>query len=165
MISDIDEIPNPKIIKNFKLENIYGCFMQMNLQKKINLLNKDVKEWPGTKICQKKNLRSPQWLRNIKIKKRPFWKFFKPRQPQLIYNGGWHFSFLKNSKNISKKIKSFVHQELNQEKFTNIENIEKRINENKDIFDRNYNYVKVIIDENFPDYILNNKEKFKDWII
>ena len=133
--------------------------------KKINLLNEDVQEWPGTKICQKKNLRSPQWLRNIKIKKRPFWKFFKPRQPQLIYNGGWHFSFLKNSKNISKKIKSFVHQELNQEKFTNIENIEKRINENKDIFDRNYNYVKVIIDENFPDYILNNKEKFKDWII
>ena len=76
------------MIKNFKLENIYGCFMQMNFQRKINLLNKDAKEWPGTKICQKKNLRSPQWLRNIKIKKRPFWKFFKPRQPQLIYNGG-----------------------------------------------------------------------------
>ena len=71
--------------------------------KKINLLNEDVQEWPGTKICQKKNLRSPQWLRNIKIKKRPFWKFFKPRQPQLIYNGGWHFSFLKNSKIFQKK--------------------------------------------------------------
>ena len=165
MISDIDEIPNPKTINNFKLENIYGCFMQMNFQTKINLLNKDVKEWPGTKICQKKNLRSPQWLRNIKIKKRPFWKFFKPRQPQLINNGGWHFSFLKNSKNISKKIKSFVHQELNQEKFTNIENIEKRINKNKDIFDRDYNYVKVIVDESFPDYITENKKKFEDWII
>ena len=165
MISDIDEIPNPKIIKNFKLENIYGCFMQMNLQTKINLLNKDIKEWPGTKICQKKNLRSPQWLRDIKIKKKPFWKFFKPKQPQLIYNGGWHFSFLKDSKNISKKIKSFVHQELNLEKFTDIENIEKRIRENKDIFDRNYNYVKVLIDENFPDYITENKEKFKEWII
>ena len=34
MISDIDEIPNPKMIKNFKLENIYGCFMQMNFQRK-----------------------------------------------------------------------------------------------------------------------------------
>ena len=119
----------------------------------------------GNKNMSKKNLRSPQWLRNIKIKKRPFWKFFKPKQPQLIYNGGWHFSFLKDSKNISKKIKSFVHQELNLEKFTDIENIEKRIRENKDIFDRNYNYVKVLIDENFPDYITENKEKFKDWII
>ena len=25
--------------------------------------------------------------------------------------------------------------------------------------------VKCFIDENFPDYILKNKEKFKDWII
>ena len=81
MISDIDEIPNPKMIKNFKLENIYGCFIQMNFQRKINLLNKDVKEWPGTKICQKKNLRSPQWLRNIKIKKDLFGNFLNLDNP------------------------------------------------------------------------------------
>ena len=51
----------------------------------------------------KKNLKSPQWLRNIKIKERPFWNFFKDKQPQLIENGGWHFSFLKNPKEIKKK--------------------------------------------------------------
>ncbi|MAJ85961.1 MAG: glycosyl transferase family 17 [Candidatus Pelagibacter sp.] len=165
MISDIDEIPNPEKISEFKLENMYGCFLQMNFQSKINLINKDIREWAGTKICQKKNLRSPQWLRNIKIKKRPIWKFYKPRQPQLINHGGWHFSFLKTPRNISKKIKSFVHQELNINEFTNTENIEKRIKENKDIFDRKYQYKKIEIDKNFPEYILNNKEKFRDWII
>ena len=39
MISDIDEIPDPKKIKNFKIENRYACFMQKNFQSKINLLN------------------------------------------------------------------------------------------------------------------------------
>ena len=29
----------------------------------------------GLKICKKKDLKSPQWLRNIKSKKYPFWRF------------------------------------------------------------------------------------------
>ena len=49
-------------------------FFQKNFQSKINLTKYKMKNWPGTKICQKKYLKSPQWLRNIKIKKKPFWK-------------------------------------------------------------------------------------------
>ena len=30
--------------------------------------------WIGTKICKKKYLKSPQWLRNIKSKYYPFWR-------------------------------------------------------------------------------------------
>ena len=93
MISDIDEIPNPNVIKNFKIQNKYACFLQKNFQSKLNLLNMNT-YWAGTKICQKKYLKSPQWLRNIKVKKKSFWKIFK-RSIQLISNGGWHFSFLK----------------------------------------------------------------------
>jgi len=106
MISDIDEIPNPNKLSEFKIENKYACFMQKNFQSKINLLNVSDKYWMGTKIIQKKYLKSPQWLRNIKTSKPSFWKFYKPRQPQLIYEGGWHFSFLKEPEGISKKIKS-----------------------------------------------------------
>ena len=35
----------------------------------------------------------------------------------------------------------------------------------KDIFNRGISYKKVEIDRSFPRYILENKEKFKDWII
>ena len=45
------------------------------LSVKINLLNVTEGYWAGTKYV-KKNLKSPQWLRNIKIKKKPFWKFY-----------------------------------------------------------------------------------------
>ena len=36
------------------------------------------------------------------------------------------FQFFKSPENISQKIKSYVHQEHNKEKFTNIENIKKK---------------------------------------
>ena len=70
------------------------------------------------KFAKKKDLKSPQWLRNIKTNKRPFWKFYKPKEPQLIFDGGWHFSYLKDAKNISKKIQAFSHQEYNKKTFT-----------------------------------------------
>ena len=118
MISDIDEIPDPNKIKIFDVKNKYACFIQKNFQSKINLLNISDKNWMGTKIIKKKYIKSPQWLRNIKTAKPSFWKFYKPRQPQLIYDGGWHFSFLKNPKGISKKIQSYSHSEYNKSIYT-----------------------------------------------
>ncbi len=164
MISDIDEIPDPKRIREFDIREKYACFLQKNFQSKINLLNVTESYWPGTKICQKKDLKSPQWLRNIKTKKRPFWKILSDKQPQLIKNAGWHFSFLKKPESIIKKIKSFAHQEFNSSKFTNKNNIKMKISKGEDLFDRDIKYNIVNIDESFPDYIFENKNKFKDWI-
>ena len=165
MISDIDEIPNPKKISEFNVKNKYACFLQKNFQSKLNLQNFTDKYWMGTKICQKKFLKSPQWLRNIKTKKRPFWKFYRPRPPQLIYDGGWHFSFLKKPKEISQKIKVFAHQEFKKNVFFDEKKIAERIKNQKDLFDRNIKYEKVEINEEFPKYILENKLKFNEWII
>ena len=164
MISDIDEIPNPKKIDEFKIENRYACFLQKNFQSKINLLNVSDGDWPGTKICQKKYLKSPQWLRNLKVKKKPFWKIFG-NKVQLIKNGGWHFSFLKDPESIKNKIISYSHQEYNTKKFTDIDLIKKKIALGEDLFERKINYKKIVIDESFPEYIINNKEMFKNWII
>ena len=165
MISDIDEIPDPKKISEFKIENKYACFIQKNFQSKLNLLNATDEYWMGTKICQKKYLKSPQWLRDIKTKKRPFWKFYKPKEPQLIFDGGWHFSFLKKPKDIAIKIKAYSHQEFNKNDFVDEEKIAKRIENKEDLFNRDIKYKKIEIDKSFPKYIYNNKVIFKDWII
>ena len=164
MISDIDEIPNPKVITKFNINNRYGCFIQKNFQSKINLLNVTEPDWIGTKICVKKYLKSPQWLRNLKIKKKNIFKFYRPKPPQLIRDGGWHFSFLKKPTQISKKIKSYAHQEYNLEKFNKIENIENKLKNKKDILGREYVYKKIEIDKSFPDFIVEHKEELKSWI-
>ena len=67
--------------------------------------------------------------------------------------------------NISKKIKSFAHGEFNKPDFVNLDNIKKKINMKKDIFDRDIKYKKVELDNTFPKYIIENKDKFKQWII
>ena len=57
------------------------------------------------------------------------------------------------------------HGEHNNPEFANEENIEKRIKMKKNIFGIGFSYKKIDIDNTFPKYIVENKEKFKDWII
>jgi len=165
ILSDVDEIPDLTKLNIFNKKNKYAVFSQKMFNYKINLLNETENNWHGSKICLKKNLKSPQWLRNLKFKKYPFWRIDKIRNIQIIENGGWHFSYLQDAEKISKKIKSFAHGEFNNANFANSQNIKNKISQGKDIFDREIKYKKVEIDSTFPEYIINNKEKLKDWII
>ena len=131
---------------------------------KINLLNLDENNWHGSKICLKKNLKSPQWLRNLKFKKYPFWRLDKPKNIQIIQDGGWHFAYLQSPKNISNKIKSFAHGEFNKEHLVNVVNIKEKIEKGEDVFDRGFKIKKINIDESFPNYIFQNQDILKDWI-
>ena len=163
ILSDVDEIPNLKKLNEFDKKN-YGVFCQKMFMYKINLLNLDENNWHGSKICLKKKLRSPQWLRNLKFKKYPFWRLDKIRNIQIIGNGGWHFAYLNTPENISNKIKSFAHGEFNRETNIEVENIRYKIEKGLDVFGRGYNLEKIEVDRSFPDYIYNNQKKFKDWI-
>ena len=164
ILSDVDEIPDLNKLNMFDKKK-YAVFSQRMFNYKLNLLNETESNWHGSKICLKKNLKSPQWLRNLKFKKYPFWRVDKIRNIQIIENGGWHFAYLQTPENIAKKIKSFAHGEYNREDFVNEGNIKKKIDSGKDIFDRGITYKKVQIDNSFPKYIIENKEKFKNWII
>ena len=65
----------------------------------------------------------------------------------------------------SKKISSAAHTEFNQEKYKSIKHIENSISNLKDPFERDINLKKVKIDDTYPDYIRNNLDLFKKWII
>ena len=162
MISDLDEIPNPEKISDFKRENKYACFVQDNFLLKFNLLNVTEPKWDGTRRCRKKDLKSPQWLREIKAKKIPFYKFYKPRFDKFIENGGWHFSSVKSAEGIYKKLNSYSEQQWNNKNFKDMEVIKRKINQKKDLFDRNYEYKVLKIDNSFPKYIIDNQSKLID---
>jgi len=165
IISDVDEIPDLNKLNLFDKKNRYAVFLQKKFDYKLNLLNETEGDWYGSKICLKKNLKSPQWLRDLKFKKYPFWRIDKIRDLQIIKDGGWHFSYLQNTENILKKISSFSHGEHNKPELANKKNIEKNIKMQKNIFGLNFSYKKINIDNTFPKYIVENKEKLKEWII
>ena len=43
--------------------------------------------------------------------------------------------------------------------------IEERIKNRVDIFERNLKYARIDLDNTFPKYILENLDKYKNWII
>ncbi len=110
-------------------------------------------------------MKSPQWLRSFKLKKRKFLNKLGLFNYQIINNGGWHFSFIKTPEQIIKKIEAFAHSEFNINKFKDKKKILKKIKNNEDLFDRNIFYKKINLDKSFPDYLVKNKDLYKKWII
>ncbi len=167
MFSDPDEIPNPNKLKNIQLKKKFGIFLQKHYVYKLNLSNPYEEPWEGTRICKKKNLISIDYLRQKILSKniKKFWRLDKERNIELIDDGGWHFNNLFNAKEISIKLKTFAHEEFNKEKFTDVKIIQEKIDKQIDLFGRGNQYKKVDLDKSFPDYIVNNKEIFKDFIL
>ena len=159
IISDADEIPNLERLNKISIRK-FALFSQKNFLYKLNLLNEE--NWLGSGICYKKYLVSPQWLRNKRFLRRGFIRriFFKT---QIISNGGWHFSFLKSPEDIAKKIKAYSHGE--HKDLHNIEYIKKSIEMKKFFIFPEKNLKQVNLENNLPNYIIQNKDKFKDWIL
>ena len=70
-----------------------------------------------------------------------------------------------NAEQIKSKIESYAHAEFNNKNFNNLEKINFSLENQVDLFDRKIEYEKIVFDETFPKYILNNKEKYKNWIL
>ena len=56
IISDLDEIPNPKVINNFKENMRYAVFKQKHFYYKFNLQSQKNPVWFVSRICLKKYL-------------------------------------------------------------------------------------------------------------
>ena len=172
IISDLDEIPNPDTISKFKINMKYAVFKQNHFYYKINLQSQINPNWYGSRVCVKKYLKSPQWLRNLKFKKRPFWRIDKYRLNNILENGGWHFCNLKNAEELLHKYKNlcetndpYIFNEKIDEKYLQLEEIQKRIKSGEDILGRKERYIAKKLDKSFPKYILENIKNYEDWIV
>ena len=165
--SDPDEILNPEVLKNFDLKKKYGIFLQSFFNYKFNIFNPYESPWEGTKVCKKKDLKSIDFMRE-KVRKKNlrynFFRFDKEKNIQIFENAGWHFNNVMSPEMISKKLKTFAHNEYSSEEFSSVETIRAKIYEKVDLFNRNEKYEVVKIDEGFPKYLLDNLLKFKDYI-
>ncbi len=166
--SDPDEIVKPELLIDFQLKNKYGIFMMDCFNYRFNLFNPYESPWEGTRVAKKKNLKSIDFLRQkIKSKnlKYNFLRFDKEKNIELFNKSGWHFNNMMSPKEISIKLKTFAHSEFSIEKFSNEGVISSKIQNHIDLFERGHKYVKIELDNSFPDFITKNKEKFSDWII
>ena len=177
IINDIDEIPNLEL---FNYKNKITIFKQKMIYYKFNLLYPDF-TWTGSKICKKKHLSSPQWLRNIKCRKYPVWRLDtlfsnkKYMDINFIENGGWHFSNIKKPEDIDFKMKNFAHHLEYEESGMDINKLKINILQKKvfynhfadKAFAKELNYEAKLINldlKELPKYLYSNLNKYKDWI-
>ena len=179
IISDLDEIPNlnDNDLKSIKSPIVF--FKQLMMYYKFNLVLENY-PWIGSKACKKKSLKSPQWLRNIKDRAYSWWRLDtlfsenKYVKIKIIENGGWHFSYLKSPEDIEKKLKSYLHHTEYELNPVGVKDIKEMIINKKTIYNLKVdsrsnkfddgNILRKIDLNLLPNYILENKNKFREWI-
>jgi len=157
LISDLDEIPNPEIIKYYgekengicKLKQVFFYYF-LNYQRCIH------KYWYFAKIARYKDIDSnnytPQMIRmkeNVKT----------------LRNAGWHFSYLGGKEEIKHKLYSIV-EGIQNKVYYDTDEIEKRIRLGLDIYNRRgRRLIPVkITEKKYPQYIVDNMDKYKNLI-
>jgi len=181
LVSDVDEIPNFDYVNLSKIKNKIIMFEQEIFYYKFNRYLPNF-TWYGTKACKKKNLISPQWLRNIKNKRFPFWRidtfFSKNKYINKIFikNGGWHFSNIKNANDIELKLKSYLHHRDYESEELGNSKINELIKNNETIYDmfsdkkskkygdKKRKKLEIYDLKKLPYFIQENKIKLKDWM-
>ena len=182
IVSDVDEIPNPNVIKDIVNEdsNFISVIKQPCFYYYLNCKSTEV--FDKAKIAKLKKIKSPQqirayprfsknnsnkltqivfkWIGSFRKRFSLWFRFYK-----VFEDAGWHFTYLKSADAIREKIKDFSHTEFDYEEYTSLQSIKSRIDNLKDPFDRNYHLKKVEINNSYPKYIRDNKEKYAHLIL
>lgn len=184
LISDLDEIPNPLAIDSYNSKYIRGDFQQKYYSYFLNNywlgdVDKSGKIIPGSNVWQGTKITTYQFfvdffssnatsVRSYKssgllrsLKRSWFRKFYV----QSIPNGGWHFTWVFSIEDIIKKIESTAHQEFNCPELKDPEYIKKMILYGRDFHKPNARYEPQKIDKQFPDYLIKNLDRWKDFLI
>uniref|UniRef100_A0A6C0I8S9 Glycosyltransferase 2-like domain-containing protein n=1 Tax=viral metagenome TaxID=1070528 RepID=A0A6C0I8S9_9ZZZZ len=129
IIADLDEIPDPNTLSKIKtgqkqvtdgISRLEQDFYYYNLNSKRN------EKWYHCKILtvnKYKELRlTCEEIRFLNC--------------DTIVNGGWHLSYFGDTKFIKNKLENFAHQEYNSAKYTDTNEIQRKIDNNVDLFGR-----------------------------
>jgi beta-1,4-mannosyl-glycoprotein beta-1,4-N-acetylglucosaminyltransferase len=152
LISDVDEIPNPLILKNLSeldLQNYRYSLNQTMYFYYLNVFKEST--WYGTKISTYKN------IKNISLNELRGDQSLSKK----ISNGGWHFSFMGGEEMVKKKMLSYSAKDMVNEYV--LSTISRNMENNVDPFMRGI-LTLVEIDDTYPEYLLKNLNKYKHLI-
>lgn len=152
IISDVDEIPRALAVQEFIDKGYDFAALKMDVfWYKLNCLA-EKQTWCHPKIMRYSYLKdkTPNDVRGSGF-------------PNVIDNAGWHFSYLGDENFIVNKLESFSHQEYNTSEFKDKQGIRRKIESGMSLWGES-KFEFLPLDNTFPEYVLNNQEKFKHLI-
>jgi beta-1,4-mannosyl-glycoprotein beta-1,4-N-acetylglucosaminyltransferase len=159
IMSDGDEIPNPEILEQaseWVSDDTHFTFEQSCYAYWMNNLYSD--KWFGTRAATYK------YVNNTTVDDiREGTEDESKITGSIITNGGWHFTYLGDESHIRQKINSFCDRHFDVPEVT--ENISKNLEGGTDVLNRTHiTYSTVDLDDSFPQYIIDNQEKYSHLI-
>lgn len=175
ILSDVDEIPNPKVLKeviaHFDKDKIYHfaqrmfyCFLNME-EVSGNLLSitgefpgVERRLWLGTKVFSKKSIPADGIIQLREA-------LVTSPEAVRVPNGGWHFGYMGNTgekdvaKRIGTKVVAAAHQEYNDDVL--LAEAADRLLLGQDMFGRDAKFERVEVDESYPEYLLEHREEYE----
>lgn len=149
-IGDVDEVWDPLIsYPEGRLElgqRVYTYFLN----------NRSNEAWTGTSVMNYGDIKTDT-LDNLRAYDQARAYMHAPVLP----NAGWHFTNMGGAETIKQKIRSYAHQEFNNESF--LSQIDQRIANNQDYLGRDF---KLGVDESeWPQYLKDNRAKYTHWLL
>ena len=158
LISDVDEIPNPVTINTYKnrlLPDSLLCFRQHEFCYYLNYYHNS--DWIGT-CCFLYASFVDVSLNVIRFST----KRDEGLSPDIIDNGGWHFTSIGSIETIKNKIQSWGHKEFNTK--NTLSHVQYNVQHGYDIF-RRPGFGRLLClslsYDKFPEYLVSNEDKFR----
>ena len=188
IISDCDEIPRASIIKDLSKDPL-NCILELDGY--ISYFNLYFQKWNRGRVLLYKDFKSAQKthrdyfiqaaLEMRRFKTIPFLRInhffaanwidrnlgayigFKPKSLPVIKNAGWHFTKMFPIEVILESVYASSHTEFRSD-VKGINDIELKRSQNQTYYGGVAVGKVVELDDTFPSFLLNNKERFKDYI-
>jgi len=164
IISDLDEIPRSELVQMIKEDtNNYNRYILTipQFRHRFNFMKvKETHKYPNIIITRFHSFTDPNSEREHTF----FWNP-KPHNSVTLEHGGWHFTWIGNDSEIKHKIKNYAHTEHNNETILNAVDVNKHLLERKSFFNDDEQFEIVMIDDYFPKHILDNLEKYNQYIL
>lgn len=168
IISDLDEIPNPKILEQISVTEGITAFDLNCFYYYINNLSFGQPWEHGPKMLTYKNFKNLlddeecdhgalDASQNEGTTASKIRLYSGPKQKHIL-NAGWHFGYLGGEKNVLNKLHSICEGST----AVTIETVKSIINTNKF---GNLRLIPVIIDDTYPEYLINMISKYQNLIL
>ena len=138
----------------------------------LNLLNCSEPLWDKGRILEYKELFNPnhQIPQKINAIVKELNQMTTPTtirfaKTNCFIKDGWHFSYIGGAETVKYKLENFAHQEYNTPQHTDISTIKGCLNNCEDVIGRDLKLEKVELDNSFPKYLLENQDKYKEFIL
>lgn len=153
LMSDVDEIFRAAAVR--EMANEGGRYV-VHMPMFYYYLNLYVHDWYHPRAFSLKYLTDPNRIRTENAE-----------GFDLVQNGGWHFSYLGSPEQIQYKLKTFAHDEMDTEEFTDINHISNSVINGTDLFNRfgNARFQKMQITEFWPRHVVDNVQLYKRYIL